>query len=135
MLLGSIGYIISLGTVAWAFFSGTGGIIVLAAFILFLAAHGFGQGAVIWVFISEIFPTSVRAEGQALGSFTHWFMCALIAWTYPMFAGNSESGAGYVFAFYTIMMVVQLIWVLTIMPETKGISLEQLQKKMIKTGS
>ena len=135
MLLGSIGYIISLGTVAWAFFSGTGGMLVLAAFILFLAAHGFGQGAVIWVFISEIFPTSVRAEGQALGSFTHWFMCALIAWTYPMFAGDSESGAGYVFAFYTIMMVVQLIWVLTIMPETKGISLEQLQKKMIKTDS
>ena len=130
MFLGSIGYIISLGTVAWAFFSGQGGIIVLLAFILFLAAHGFGQGAVIWVFISEIFPTSVRAEGQAIGSFTHWFMCAVIAWTFPMF--GTESGAGYVFAFYTLMMVVQLVWVIMIMPETKGVSLEKLQKKFIK---
>ncbi|MBW8036521.1 MAG: sugar porter family MFS transporter [Planctomycetes bacterium] len=130
MLWGSIGYIASLGTVAWAFHTGQGGQLVLWAFIVFLAAHGFGQGAVIWVFISEIFPTSVRAKGQALGSFTHWFMCALIAWSFPIFA--TESRAGYVFGFYAIMMVLQLVWVILVMPETKGISLEQLQKKFIK---
>lgn len=127
MLVGSIGYIISLSTVAWAFYTDRGGMIVLASFMLFIAAHAFGQGAVIWVFISEIFPNRVRARGQALGSFTHWFMCALIAWTFPMFA--AKTGA-YVFAFYAGMMVLQLFWVIFIMPETKGVPLEQIQKKI-----
>jgi SP family xylose:H+ symportor-like MFS transporter len=127
MLIGSIGYIISLSSVAWAFYTDRGGIIVLASFILFIAAHAFGQGAVIWVFISEIFPNRVRAKGQALGSFTHWFMCAAIAWTFPMLA--AKTGA-HVFAFYAGMMVLQLLWVIFIMPETKGISLEKIQKKL-----
>ena len=127
MLVGSIGYIISLTTVAWAFYTDKGGAIVLASFILFIAAHAFGQGAVIWVFISEIFPNRVRAKGQALGSFTHWFMCAGIAWTFPMLA---EKTGAHVFAFYAAMMVLQLIWVIFVMPETKGISLEKIQKEL-----
>ena len=127
MLVGSVGYIISLSTVAWAFYTGRGGAIVLISFLVFIASHAFGQGAVIWVFISEIFPTRVRAKGQALGCFTHWFMCALIAWTFPMFA---EKTGAHIFAFYAGMMVLQLIWVILMMPETKGIPLEEIQKKL-----
>lgn len=92
MLIGSIGYIVSLGSVAWAFytygsdFSATGSAVLLVSLLVFIASHAFGQGAVIWVFISEIFPNKVRARGQALGTFTHWVMNALIAWTFPVFA-------------------------------------------------
>jgi sugar porter (SP) family MFS transporter len=132
MLVGSIGYIISLGMTAWAFytygtdFDQTGGLIVLISLLVFIASHAFGQGAVIWVFISEIFPNRVRARGQALGSFTHWFMAALISWTFPIIA---EMSGGHTFSFYTICMIAQLFWVILVMPETKGISLEQIQKK------
>jgi sugar porter (SP) family MFS transporter len=133
MLAGSIGYIISLGATALTFyqhgtdFNNAGSIVVLVSLLVFIAAHAFGQGAVIWVFISEIFPNKVRARGQALGSFTHWFMAAAISWTFPMFA---EASGGYVFTFYGICMIGQLFWVLLRMPETKGIPLEELQKKM-----
>lgn len=133
MIVGSIGYILSLGATAAAFyvygteFTTTGGIVVLVSLLVFIASHAFGQGAVIWVFISEIFPNRVRARGQALGSFTHWFMAAAISWTFPMFADWS---GGYTFAFYAAMMVLQLLWVLRIMPETKGVPLEQIQKKL-----
>ncbi len=133
MLIGSIGYIVSLTTVAWAFFTyGTeftdsGSWIVLASLLLFVASHAVGQGAVIWVFLSEIFPNKVRAKGQALGTFTHWFMAAAISWTFPMIA---EISGGYTFAFYAICMVGQLFWVIYYMPETKGVSLEQIQKKL-----
>jgi sugar porter (SP) family MFS transporter len=132
MVVGSIGYIISLGATAWAFytygseFNETGSLVVLISLLVFIASHAFGQGAVIWVFISEIFPNRVRARGQALGSFTHWFMAAVISWTFPIIA---EISGGHTFAFYTICMIGQLVWVLMIMPETKGISLEQIQKK------
>ena len=94
---------------------------------MFIASHAFGQGAVIWVFISEIFPNRLRARGQALGSFMHWFMAAVISLTFPMFA---EASGGYTFAFYAAMMVLQLLWVLLVMPETKGVSLEQIQKRL-----
>jgi sugar porter (SP) family MFS transporter len=133
MLVGSVGYIISLGTVAWAFytygtqFTATGSVIILGALMLFIASHAFGQGAVIWVFIGEIFPNRVRARGQALGSFTHWFMCALISWTFPVIADIS---GGHAFAFFAAMMVLQLLWVLFLMPETKGIPLEEIQRKL-----
>lgn len=127
MLVGSIGYILSLSIVAWAFYSGSGGWLVLAGFILFIAAHAFGQGAVIWVFISEIFPNALRARGQALGSFTHWIMAALISQTFPMFA---EQLGWRIFAIYGLCMVGQLVWVLTAMPETKGVPLEQIQKQL-----
>jgi sugar porter (SP) family MFS transporter len=133
MLYGSIGYIISLLAIAVTFFvngkefTEAGGLVVLVSLIVFIAAHGFGQGAVIWVFISEIFPNKVRAKGQALGSFTHWFMAALISWTFPVFA---EISGGFIFTFYAFCMVLQLLWVLFKMPETKGIPLEELQKKL-----
>lgn len=132
MLVGSIGYILSLGTTAWAFYTfGTdftplGSTVVLVSLLVFIASHAFGQGAVIWVFISEIFPNRVRARGQALGSFTHWVMAAAISWTFPVIA--DISGA-HIFAFYAICMVGQLFWVIFVMPETKGISLEQIQKQ------
>ncbi len=133
MLVGSIGYIVSLGMTAWAFytygteFTPTGSLVVLVSLLVFIASHAFGQGAVIWVFLSEIFPNRVRARGQALGSFTHWFMAALISWTFPIIA---EISGGHTFAFYASMMVLQLLWVLLIMPETKGVPLEQIQKKL-----
>jgi sugar porter (SP) family MFS transporter len=133
MIVGSIGYIVSLGAIAWAFytygtdFTGIGSKVVLWSLVLFVAAHGFGQGAVIWVFISEIFPNRVRARGQALGSFTHWFMAAAISWTFPMFA---EISGGHIFTFYAFCMVLQLLWAMFLMPETKNISLEEMEKKL-----
>lgn len=173
MLVGSLGYILSLGAAACAFYSygdrfqaaidateavatlqeqspltvqtqdelaraqqlvveanaaaSQGGKIVLVSLLVFIASHAFGQGAVIWVFISEIFPNRVRARGQALGSFVHWVMAAGISWTFPMFA---EVSGGHTFAFYAVMMVLQLLWVLFVMPETKGIPLEEIQKEL-----
>jgi SP family xylose:H+ symportor-like MFS transporter len=133
MVVGSVGYILSLGAAAWAFFTygadftPTGSLVVLVSLLVFIASHAFGQGAVIWVFLSEIFPNRIRARGQALGSFTHWFMAAAISWTFPMFA---EASGGYTFAFYAAMMVLQLIWVLRVMPETKGVPLEDIQKRL-----
>lgn len=127
MLIGSIGYILSLSAAAYSFYTKTGGALLLISLMVFIASHAFGQGAVIWVFISEIFPTSVRARGQALGSFTHWIMAAGISWTFPMIAAQS---GGHTFAFYALCMVGQLLWVIAIMPETKGISLERIQQKL-----
>ncbi len=133
MLVGSVGYILSLGATAWAFyrygtdFTELGSKVVLVSLLVFIASHAFGQGAVIWVYLSEIFPNRVRARGQALGSFTHWIMAAAISWTFPMIAAQS---GGHTFAFYAIMMVGQLIWVLKYMPETKGVPLEEIQKKL-----
>ena len=132
MLVGSIGYILSLASCAVAFyiydtdFDQTGGTIVLVSILIFIASHAFGQGTVIWVFLSEIFPNRVRARGQALGSFTHWFMAFIISWTFPVIA---EISGGHIFTFYAICMVGQLIWVIRVMPETKGISLEEIQKR------
>lgn len=133
MIVGSIGYILSLTGTAWAFyrfgtdFTALGSTVVLVSLLVFIASHAFGQGAVIWVFISEIFPNRVRARGQALGSFTHWVMCAAISWTFPVIADWS---GGHIFAFYAAMMVLQLLWVLCVMPETKGVPLEQIQKEL-----
>jgi sugar porter (SP) family MFS transporter len=127
MLVGSIGYILSLSAAAYSFYTGTGGKLLMVSLMVFIAAHAFGQGAVIWVFISEIFPNRVRARGQALGSFTHWIMAAAISWTFPMIAAQS---GWMTFAFYAVCCVGQLIWVLTLMPETKGITLEKIQKEL-----
>ena len=127
MIVGSIGYIVSLSVTAAAFYWNVGGWVVLVSLIVFIASHAFGQGAVIWVFIGEIFPNRVRARGQALGSFTHWIMAAAISWTFPMIA--AKSGAA-IFAFYAACMVGQLSWVLTVMPETKGVPLEEIQRKL-----
>lgn len=127
MLAGSIGYIVSLSATAYFFYTHSGGQLVLLSLLLFIASHAFGQGAVIWVFISEIFPNRVRSRGQALGSFTHWVMAAAISWTFPVIAAY----AGWMtFAFYALCSVGQLVWVITTMPETKGVSLERIQQRL-----
>jgi SP family arabinose:H+ symporter-like MFS transporter len=127
LYIGSFGYIASLGLAAWAFFTNHFSI-VPACIFGFIAAHAIGQGAVIWVFISEIFPNRHRAEGQALGSFTHWIFAALLTTFFPKMV--TAFPPGYVFSFFTGMMVLQLIWVKTMVPETKGVSLEQIQKRL-----
>jgi len=127
LFIGSFGYITSLGLVAWAFFSGHLTIVPVCIFA-FIAAHAIGQGAVIWVFISEIFPNRHRAEGQALGSFTHWIFAALLTTFFPRMV--STFPPGYVFSFFAGMMVLQLIWVKTMVPETKNVPLEQIQKQL-----
>jgi SP family arabinose:H+ symporter-like MFS transporter len=127
LYIGSFGYISSLGLAAWAFFTQHFGI-VPACIFGFIAAHAIGQGAVIWVFISEIFPNRHRAEGQTLGSSTHWILAALLTTVAPkVFAAFPT---GYIFSFFTGMMVLQLIWVATMVPETKGIPLEQIQRQL-----
>jgi MFS family permease len=130
MYFGSIGYIISLTLVACAFFFGWTGMAVPIFLFMFIASHAIGQGAVIWVFISEIFPNHLRASGQSFGSSTHWFLAALIPALIPTLF--STIGAGIVFLFFAIMIVFQLLFVIFMMPETKGISLEELSKKLIK---
>jgi len=127
LYLGSFGYIASLGMAAWAFFTAHYSI-VPACIFAFIAAHAIGQGAVIWVFISEIFPNRQRAEGQTLGCFTHWVFAALLTTFFPRMV--SSFPPGYVFSFFAGMMVLQLIWVKTMVPETKGVPLEQIQRQM-----
>jgi MFS transporter, SP family, arabinose:H+ symporter len=127
LYIGSFGYITSLGLVAWAFFTQHYSI-VPACIFGFIAAHAIGQGAVIWVFISEIFPNRHRAEGQTLGSFTHWIFAATLTTFFPKMVAAFPPG--YVFSFFTGMMVLQLIWVKTMVPETKGVPLEQIQHQL-----
>lgn len=128
MYLGSIGYIVSLSLVSMAFFLGWKGMFVPSFLFLFIASHAIGQGSIIWVFISEIFPNSLRASGQAFGSSTHWVLAAIIPSMIPYLI--TTIGAGTVFMFFAIMMVFQLLFVMFMMPETKGISLEELSKKL-----
>ena len=127
LYIGSYGYIASLGLTAWAFFTQHFAI-VPACIFAFIAAHAVGQGAVIWVFISEIFPNRQRAEGQALGSFTHWIFAALLTTFFPKMV--TVLPPGYVFLFFCAMMVLQLLWVKTMVPETKGVPLEEMQKRL-----
>jgi MFS transporter, SP family, arabinose:H+ symporter len=127
LYIGSIGYIASLGLTAWAFFTQHYGI-VPACIFAFIASHAIGQGTVIWVFISEIFPNRHRAEGQALGSFTHWMFAALLTTFFPRMV--TALAPGYVFSFFCAMMVLQLAWVRVMVPETKGRSLEAIQREL-----
>ena len=124
LYIGSFGYIASLGLCSWAFFTGHFAI-VPACIFAFIAAHAIGQGAVIWVLISEIFPDKFRAKGQSLGSFTHWIFAALLTSFFPKMV--TAFPAGYVFLFFCFMMVLQLAWVKLMVPETKGRSLEEIQ--------
>ena len=131
MLIGSVGYIISLAAISAAFFFNySSGIVVPTLVFLFIASHAIGQGTVIWVFISEIFPNNVRAYGQSLGCSTHWIMAAVVTSVFPFFANNKSIGPAKIFFFFAAMMVFQLVWVLIKMPETKGISLEQMEEKL-----
>jgi sugar porter (SP) family MFS transporter len=127
LFIGSFGYILSLGLVAWGFFSGHFSIVPVCIFG-FIAAHAIGQGAVIWVYLSEIFPNKQRAEGQTLGCFTHWFFAAMLTSFFPTMV--SAFPPGYIFLFFCGMMVLQLIWVKTMVIETKGIPLEQVQQRL-----
>lgn len=127
LYIGSFGYILSLGSTAWAFFTGHYAIVPICIFS-FIAAHAIGQGAVIWVFISEIFPNRHRAEGQTLGSFTHWIFAALLTTFFPKMV--TAFPPGYVFSFFTGMMMLQLIWVKALVPETKGVPLEEIQRQL-----
>jgi MFS transporter, SP family, arabinose:H+ symporter len=128
MYIGSVGYIISLGLVAAAFYFGWGGIAVPGFLFLFIAAHAIGQGAVIWVFISEIFPNHIRASGQAFGSSVHWVLAAIIPSLVPVLF--TTIGPAIVFLIFTVMMVFQLLFVMFLMPETKGKSLEELSGEL-----
>jgi MFS transporter, SP family, arabinose:H+ symporter len=127
LYIGSFGYIISLGLIAWAFFSAHYNIVPVFIFA-FIASHSVGQGAVIWVYLSEIFPTRQRAKGQTLGSTTHWVFAALLTSFFPALVTHFPPG--YVFLFFCGMMVLQLIWVKTMVVETKGVPLEQVQKRL-----
>jgi len=131
LIIGSVGMIVFLGLTALAFNNpGGAGTSVIVYLIGFIAFFAFSQGAVIWVFISEIFPNSVRSQGGSLGSFTHWIMAALISWTFPIIVEGSPKGGVYSFMFYSVMMVLHLIFVWKFLPETKGRSLEQIQKDL-----
>ncbi|MDO6430627.1 sugar porter family MFS transporter [Flavitalea sp. BT771] len=130
LLIGSIGMTIFLGLTAYAFNQGAGGSMVLLYLIGFIAFFAFSQGAVIWVFISEIFPNSVRSQGGSLGSSTHWIMAAIISWTFPVIVEGSKDGGYHSFVFYSIMMFIQLIFVWRVLPETKGKTLEEIQKQL-----
>lgn len=131
LILGGIGYIISLALASVCFASGAGKLAVAAIF-LFMAAHAVGQGTVIWVLVSEVFLQRFRAQGQSVGSFTHWFFAALVAFCFPLFAGRADDPSTAlvptwaIFAFFLVMMVFHLLWAIFIVPETKGKKLEEI---------
>ena len=127
LLIGSIGYILSLGACAWAFYTHHESI-VPACIFAFIAAHAVGQGTVIWVLISEIFPNRYRAVGQSLGSATHWVFAALLTTVFPLMVSAFHPGT--IFLFFCGMMALQLVWVLTMVPETKGVPLEEIQRRL-----
>jgi len=127
LIAGSIGLAASLGGVAVIFWTGTHEALLVWLLIGFIASFAFSQGAVIWVYLAEVFPTAVRAKGQSLGSSTHWIMNALISWAFPIVAEHSKPAP---FAFFSAMMVVQLFVVLAVYPETKGVTLEDMERKL-----
>jgi SP family arabinose:H+ symporter-like MFS transporter len=127
LLIGSVGTAVCLGGVAAIFLSGRHQEMLLWLLIGYIACFAFSQGAVIWVYIGEIFPNAVRAKGQSLGSFSHWFMNALISGIFPRMAASS---GGYPFVFFSAMMVLQFFVVLLVYPETKGVSLEEMEQKL-----
>jgi sugar porter (SP) family MFS transporter len=136
LIIGSIGYILSLAMVAWCFYTHASPGLLMTFLLLFIAAHAIGQGAVIWVFIAEIFPNNIRATGQSFGASTHWVFAALITLITPVFLdkdhGIFRDNPWPIFAFFAFMMVLQLVWVLTKVPETKNVSLEELEKQLVK---
>ena len=127
LLIGSVGTAVCLAGVARIFFTGQHENLLLWLLVGYIASFGFSQGAVIWVYLAEVFPNTVRAKGQSLGSFSHWFMNALISFTFPQMAASSGA---YPFVFFSVMMIVQFFVVLFVYPETKGVTLEQMQRKM-----
>jgi sugar porter (SP) family MFS transporter len=137
LIIGSLGYILSLAAVAWCFYTQAGAGLLMAFLLFFIASHAIGQGAVIWVFISEIFPNNVRALGQSFGASVHWVFAAFITLIIPVFLdaqnGIFKDNPWPLFAFFAFMMALQLVWVLTRVPETKGVSLEELENRLVKS--
>ena len=129
LYIGSVGYIISLGLIAYSFYSNQTGLLPIYVFA-FIASHAVGQGAIIWVYISEIFPNSVRASGMAFGSLTHWVFAAVLTNVFPILANSY--GPAVIFGFFSAMMVLQLLYTAFMMPETRGVSLEDLQAQLTK---
>lgn len=136
LIIGSLGYIISLAMVAFAFKTEGSSTFLMVFLLMFIASHAIGQGAVIWVFIAEIFPNKMRALGQSFGASTHWVFAAIITLVTPVFLDKEKGIFGKnpwpIFAFFAFMMLLQLIWVLTKVPETKGVSLEELEERLIR---
>ena len=130
LIIGSFGMILFLALTAYVFSQSEPNKMVVYYLIGFIGFFGFSQGAVIWVFISEIFPNAVRSQGGALGSFTHWIMAAIISWTFPIIVEGNSSGGFYSFLFYALMMLAHLIFVWKFLPETKGRTLEEIQKDL-----
>ncbi|HMP98431.1 MAG TPA: sugar porter family MFS transporter [Cyclobacteriaceae bacterium] len=134
LIIGSLGYIISLAMVAGAFYFSLSSTFLMTFLLMFIAAHAMGQGAVIWVFISEIFPNDMRALGQSFGVSVHWVFAALITFITPFFLdetrGLLRNDPWIIFTFFSVMMVLQLLWVIFKFPETKGVSLEEIQKRL-----
>ena len=130
MYIGSFGYIISLSLIAASFLLSWEGLALPIFLFVFIASHAIGQGAVIWVFISEIYPNHLRSAGQSFGTSTHWVLAAIIPSLVPLLFASI--GAGVVFAIFAFMMVLQLLFVYFWMPETKGVSLESLSQQLIK---
>ncbi|MGV8096355.1 MAG: sugar porter family MFS transporter [Mangrovibacterium sp.] len=128
LFIGSVGYILSLSLIAVSF-NGTDHSFIVYYVFFFIASHAVGQGAVIWVFLSELFPNSVRASGTSFGSLTHWVFAALITQVFPFFATNVP--ASYIFGFFAFMMVLQLLYVWKLMPETKGVALEDMESRIV----
>jgi sugar porter (SP) family MFS transporter len=131
LLVGSVGTAVCLVAVALIFSTGSGERFLIWALIGFIASFAFSQGAVIWVYLSEVFPTSVRAKGQSLGSFTHWVMNAAISWAFPVIAASSKAAP---FALFAAVMILQFFVVLLVYPETKGVSLEEVQRQLMAKG-
>ena len=127
LLIGAAGMTLCLAGVSWVFLSASHYNLLLFLLVGFIAFFAFSQGAVIWVYISEVFPNTVRAKGQALGCFTHWVMCAAVSWTFPVLAASS---GGYPFMLFTLVTALQFFVVLKVYPETKGVSLEELEKRL-----
>ncbi len=135
LIIGSLGYILSLSMVAWAFYAAASPAFLLSFLLVFIASHAIGQGAVIWVFIAEIFPNQIRALGQSFGASVHWVFAALITLVTPVFLdaenGIFKDNPWPIFAFFAGMMALQLVWVFVKVPETKGVSLEKLEEDLV----
>jgi MFS family permease len=130
LLIGSIGYVVSLTMIAGCFYANLNAYLLLSFLLLFIASHAIGQGTVIWVFISEIFPNSLRATGQSFGASIHWGLAAIITLITPIFLDKNDgifnNNPWPIFVFFALMMVLQFIWVVNKVVETKGVSLEKI---------
>lgn len=134
LIIGSVGMVVALGLVSWTFYTQDfGGYAVMFYLVGFIAFFAFSQGAVIWVFMAEIFPNKVREQGQTLGSFTHWIMAVVISWIFPIIAESSGNGGFYSFLLFTVMMLLHGIFAWKVIPETKGKSLEGIGREVVET--